>query len=206
MEQQSVAGSSGQLPMVNVNAGRGNVLNRVTNQQDKWKKQVRVRALLSAFHSFLFSLPCQNVWSSGPRTAVENLQPTFNVELKLSLEKFLLNMSEDGVCFNSRMSCSIPKRFTNNNKKILFSSPIISSDDRHQTPPDDRASSHWENIHQIFNFSPTSTRRSSDIGTSFPTEIITLCVSRVLCRVFFVAKALHWLFVLRRRDCGSSYS
>ncbi|XP_070501010.1 uncharacterized protein CG1161 isoform X1 [Chironomus tepperi] len=29
------------LPMVNVNASRSNVLNRVTNQQDKWKRQVQ---------------------------------------------------------------------------------------------------------------------------------------------------------------------
>lgn len=32
--------SGHQLPMVNVNVGRSNVLNRVTNQQDKWKRQV----------------------------------------------------------------------------------------------------------------------------------------------------------------------
>lgn len=131
------------------------------------------------------------LWSSGPRTAVENLQPTFNVELKLSLGLFFLTReeSENGVCFNSRMSPSIPKRFTNNNKKVLFSSSIISSDDRQQTPPDDRASSHWENIHQIYNFSPTSTRRSSDIGTSFPTEIITLCMSRVFCYVSYLFRS-----------------
>lgn len=33
--------SGHQLPMVSVNAGRSNVLNRVTNQQDKWKRQVK---------------------------------------------------------------------------------------------------------------------------------------------------------------------
>lgn len=32
--------SGHQLPMVNVNTGRNNVLNRVTTQQDKWKRQV----------------------------------------------------------------------------------------------------------------------------------------------------------------------
>ncbi|KAG5677177.1 hypothetical protein PVAND_006958 [Polypedilum vanderplanki] len=34
-------GSSHNLPMVNVNVSRNNVLNRVTNQQDKWKRQVQ---------------------------------------------------------------------------------------------------------------------------------------------------------------------
>lgn len=34
-------GSAHNLPMVNVNASRSNVLNRVTNQQDKWKRQVQ---------------------------------------------------------------------------------------------------------------------------------------------------------------------
>jgi hypothetical protein len=39
--QDEAASVSGQpLPMVNVNTGRNNVLNRVTNQQDKWKRQV----------------------------------------------------------------------------------------------------------------------------------------------------------------------
>lgn len=32
---------SNHLPMVNVNVPRNNVLNRVTNQQSKWKQQVR---------------------------------------------------------------------------------------------------------------------------------------------------------------------
>lgn len=32
--------SGHQLPMVNVASARNNVLNRVTNQQDKWKRQV----------------------------------------------------------------------------------------------------------------------------------------------------------------------
>jgi hypothetical protein len=36
----SASVSGHQLPMVNVNVGRNNVLNRVTNQQDKWKRQV----------------------------------------------------------------------------------------------------------------------------------------------------------------------
>ncbi|CRL00215.1 CLUMA_CG013489, isoform A [Clunio marinus] len=52
-------GSSGsvsghQLPMVNVNVGRSNVLNRVTNQQDKWKRQVQEqRSRIYNQHSML---------------------------------------------------------------------------------------------------------------------------------------------------------
>lgn len=36
----TASSSSHNLPMVNVNIPRNNVLNRVTNQQSKWKQQV----------------------------------------------------------------------------------------------------------------------------------------------------------------------
>lgn len=40
LQDDSGSVSGHQLPMVNVNTGRNNVLNRVTTQQDKWKRQV----------------------------------------------------------------------------------------------------------------------------------------------------------------------
>lgn len=49
MHQQPEA-SGHNLPMVNVNVSRNNVLNRVTNQQDKWKRQVR------HYHVYIFSI------------------------------------------------------------------------------------------------------------------------------------------------------
>lgn len=71
-----------QLPMVNVNvnAGRSNVLNRVTNQQDKWKRQVR--KIDENFHTNNYRLRffiAQRFL--GARTAVANLQPTLNAQL-----------------------------------------------------------------------------------------------------------------------------
>jgi len=41
LQDDSASVAGGQLPMVNVSAPRNNVLNRVTNQQDKWKRQVQ---------------------------------------------------------------------------------------------------------------------------------------------------------------------
>lgn len=73
LQDDSGSVSGHQLPMVNVNTGRNNVLNRVTTQQDKWKRQVWSTAV---------SCLCVNKTSlqfSGPRAKVQNLQ--FNVEL-----------------------------------------------------------------------------------------------------------------------------
>jgi len=55
-EDDSGSVSGHHLPMVNVNAGssRNNVLNRVTNQQDKWKRQVQEqRSRIYSQHSML---------------------------------------------------------------------------------------------------------------------------------------------------------
>lgn len=65
--------SGHQLPMVNVQTGRNNVLNRVTTQQDKWKRQVWAH-LSAACDQSLTSLQL-----AGPRAAISNLQ--LNVEL-----------------------------------------------------------------------------------------------------------------------------
>jgi hypothetical protein len=60
-------GSSHNLQMVNVNVSRPNVLNRVTNQQDKWKKQVNfLTHFLTKFFHLLYTF-------LGSRTTVKNL-------------------------------------------------------------------------------------------------------------------------------------
>lgn len=64
--------------MVNVNVGRNNVLNRVTNQQDKWKRQVCHDKLEGFYVAERFVADS----ISGARTENKNLQPALNAELE----------------------------------------------------------------------------------------------------------------------------
>lgn len=110
-----------------------------------------------SFFSLLDAISCQ-ITQPGPRTTIENLQPTFNVELKLSFPRILLlvvvddkekifsflasfsRASWEKKIYKQKISnISLRWMIVNNRNSVI---PVVSR----------RHPSHWENIH-IFNFS-----------------------------------------------------